>query len=437
MKLVGLIACFSLVTALTPTQISNALSWSFQKTMNTYNLVAQDLEPARVDAADRTGLWRLYNDHFDTAGYFPGILAEFFLISNSPPINASFSTSGAWQSVGWAAMATQNMQRIAADPKQQPSYVGFIYPPSFGMAVFALPQPSPSSISDLLQAAQSLASRYVPGAGVFRSWDPVPPWSSQSQVIVLIDNLITLELLFMASQLQTSQSYIDMAISHATQTALNHIRPDGSTVQQTVLSASSGKVLAYKTFQGQSDTSCWTRGQAWAIAGFTMVYRFTQLPSMLQAAQRCADYYLNALALTSNDFVPPYDFQALTNLNPKDSSAAAIAASSLLELDVYSPGKLYRSAAASILSSLISSYTSQSQTVTQYQSILINASANVPGGSYNGGLIYGDFHFVRALRRYLVGAPWPTTTTSSPSPSPSPSPSKVKPPPKPRKPRSS
>ena len=63
------------------------------------------------------------------------------------------------------------------------------------------------------------------------------------------------------------------AISHARQTAINHFRPDNSTYHLVAYSSVNGAVLKKGTVQGYADWSCWSRGQAWAIAGFTMVYR--------------------------------------------------------------------------------------------------------------------------------------------------------------------
>ena len=40
------------------------------------------------------------------------------------------------------------------------------------------------------------------------------------------------------------------------------------------------------THQGYSDSSMWARGQAWAIYGYTVVYRETQDPKYLDFVQK-------------------------------------------------------------------------------------------------------------------------------------------------------
>ena len=54
------------------------------------------------------------------------------------------------------------------------------------------------------------------------------------------------------------------------------IREDGSTIEFIDFDEKSGKPLRQFTLLGKSDDSCWSRGQAWAIAGFIIAFsRFT------------------------------------------------------------------------------------------------------------------------------------------------------------------
>ena len=64
----------------------------------------------------------------------------------------------------------------------------------------------------------------------------------------------------------------DQAIAHARSTSINLFRPDHSTYHRVIYS-NTGKVMAQDTVQGFASWSCWSRGQAWAIAGFTMMHR--------------------------------------------------------------------------------------------------------------------------------------------------------------------
>src|SRR5205085_9573337 len=84
------------------------------------------------------------------------------------------------------------------------------------------------------------------------------------------------------------------------------------------------------TQQGWAANSTWSRGLAWALYGFTAAHRLCGETEFLEVAVRCAECYLRRAPA---GMAPPWDF----DLPPDapllcDSSAAAIAASGLLDL---------------------------------------------------------------------------------------------------------
>ncbi len=100
----------------------------------------------------------------------------------------------------------------------------------------------------------------------------------------------------------------------------------------------------------------WARGQAWAILGFAAAYRETGDDVFLQAARRVTDRYLADLPA---DMVPYWDFRdPAIPAAPRDSSAAAIAASGMIDLARSEPdaanGARYAAAARATLASLMS-----------------------------------------------------------------------------------
>jgi unsaturated chondroitin disaccharide hydrolase len=186
-----------------------------------------------------------------------------------------------------------------------------------------------------------------------------------------------------------------MAVSHALKTIADIVRPDGSTYH-VVDYSTSGAILWRGTSQGYADWSTWTRGQAWAINGFTIMYRYTSDPRMLAAARKVADYYLSRLG---SGRVPNWDFDAPTL--HKDSAAAAVAASALFELSGYvaDPDRQrYLGAALEIVDELASpAYLSEG---TSNQAILLHGSVSVPDGEgIDVGLSAGDHYFLEALAR--------------------------------------
>lgn len=239
----------------------------------------------------------------------------------------------------------------------------------------------------LQQAAHTLSSRYNPEIGCIKSWD----WIGNYPVI--IDNMMNLELLFWASQNGGKQEWYDQAVNHATNTLTNHIRPDGSTYH-VVDYNDDGSIHWKRTVQGFNDESTWSRGQAWAIYGFTMSYRYTEKPEFLEAAIKTADYFVEHLP---DDGIPFYDFEdpRIPDVS-RDASAAAIAASALLELSEFANRNDFRETAVLILSNLISdTYLADEQ---KYSSILLKSTRQK--GDPERGTIYADYYFLEALRRY-------------------------------------
>src|SRR5690606_32637903 len=125
----------------------------------------------------------------------------------------------------------------------------------------------------------------------------------------------------------------DIAVSHAETTMKNQFRPDHTSYHVVIYDRESGEKIKAVTHQGFSDSSMWARGQSWAIYGFTMCYRETGKPGFLDFAEKVSDVYLERLP---DDLIPYWDFDdtAIPDA-PRDASAAAIAASGLLELSTF------------------------------------------------------------------------------------------------------
>jgi unsaturated chondroitin disaccharide hydrolase len=148
-----------------------------------------------------------------------------------------------------------------------------------------------------------------------------------------------------------------------------------------------------------SATSCWSRGQAWAVYGFAECYRNTNDKTYLDASRQLAEYAVRRLP---SDLVPYWDYDSpLIPNDVRDSSAASILASGLLilaEQDA-ADAERWRKTATTILESLWKNYSSRG---TNEPSILIHGTRSKPHGMMDHGLIYGDYYFVEALMK-LIG----------------------------------
>ncbi|RYY64124.1 MAG: glucuronyl hydrolase, partial [Chitinophagaceae bacterium] len=184
----------------------------------------------------------------------------------------------------------------------------------------------------IVQAAKSLSTRFNPITGVIRSWDHS---RDKWEYPVIIDNMMNLELLFAATKLTGDSSFYKIAVTHADNTLKNHFRPDYSSFHVVDYDSRTGAVRNRHTHQGYSHESSWARGQAWALYGYILCYRETGNKTYLANAEGIANYVLNNPAIPK-DGVPYWDYHDPKIPDaPKDASAAAITASALYELNIY------------------------------------------------------------------------------------------------------
>jgi hypothetical protein len=247
----------------------------------------------------------------------------------------------------------------------------------------------------IMQAAATLSKRFSPVTGTIKSWDK-PNWDYPT----IIDNMMNLELLFEATKLSGDSLYYKIAVTHANTTIKNHFRTDHSSYHLVDYDSATGKVIRKMTVQGYADESAWARGQAWALYGFTMCYRETNDPVYLRQAEHIAAFILNNPGLP-NDLIPYWDFNApkIPADEPRDVSAAAIIASALYELSMYSKNKkYYLSKADKIIETITLKYRSP---VNQNKGfLLLHSTGSKPANSeIDVPLIYADYYYLEALIR--------------------------------------
>ena len=245
----------------------------------------------------------------------------------------------------------------------------------------------------ILQAAESLSKRFNPVVGCIRSWD----WGDW-QFPVIIDNMMNLEILFLASDETGNPKYRNIAVSHANTTLKNHFRDDMSSWHVVDYDTITGKPIKKQTHQGLNDDSAWGRGQAWGLYGFTICYRETKDPAYLKASEKIADFIIKNLPA---DGIPYWDFNdpAIPDAE-RDASAAAITASALYELSGYSAkGKQYRQVADKIIETL-SSPEYRAVNGENGGFILKHCVGDKPAGAeIDVPLNYADYYYVEALKR--------------------------------------
>ena len=273
--------------------------------------------------------------------------------------------------------------------------IGFKMMCSFGQGYRLTKDSSYRAI--LIQSAKTLTTRFNRKVGAIRSWDH---HKDQWQFPVIIDNMMNLELLFWASSQTGDQLYYNVAVKHARKTLKNHFRADNSSYHVIDYDTITGAVIKKNTHQGFSDSSAWSRGQAWGLYGYSMCYRETGIVSFLYQAEKIADFILHHPNLPA-DKIPYWDYDApATPSRPRDASAAAITASALYELARFIPQKqaFYIQSADQIVKSLIINYLSKSGENKGF--ILSHSTGSFPFNSeVDVPISYADYYFLEALSR--------------------------------------
>lgn len=312
-----------------------------------------------------------------TSGFFPGTLWHLYGHSKSPALKK---------------MATEWTAFIEKEKFDDHTHdLGFKLYCSFGTAYHITDNQKYKDI--VVQASKTLIQRYNEKVGSIRSWDfNADKW----QFPVIIDNMMNLEMLFEATRLTGDSIYHNIAYQHAKTTMKNHFRPDASSYHVVVFDTITGGVIDKVTHQGFSNNSAWSRGQAWGLYGFAMAYEETKDPAFLEKAKAIAAFFFTHPNLPA-DKIPYWDFDAPKIPNePRDVSAATVAASGLLKLMKYDLDNKdeYLKWVDEILYSL--AQPKYQSTVPPF--FLDHSTGSVPGEfEVDVPITYGDYYYVNTL----------------------------------------
>ena len=326
---------------------------------------------------------KMYHVRAWTAGHFPGSLWYLYEATGDEFLKE--------RALAWTEIVAPNSK--VTDNHD----VGFIMNCSYGNARRLLNTDRFDAL--LVETAESLSTRFSETLGLIRSWGKR---DNTKDFLVIPDNMMNLELLEEASKMSGDARFAKIARSHADVTMKHHFRADGGAYH--VLSYDqrpgfAGSVQEIRRGQGLGCETAWSRGQSWAIYGYTMMYRESRDPAYLAFAQKLADYAIGHPNMPE-DGIPHWDYGAPGE--ERDSSAGAIMASALVELSTFVPGEkgaAYRAFAVKQLSSLASpAYFSEGAEVGHF--LLKHGVGHKPAGSeVDVPLDYGDYYFLEGLLR--------------------------------------
>ena len=314
------------------------------------------------------------------SGFFPGSLRLIYKYTGDNDIKA---------------LAEKNTRKLEALPERNTGHdIGFQINCSYGNA-YRLTGDA-AWLPTIRRGAETLAARFSPVVGATRSWDG-GGWTWP----VIIDNMMNLEIFTYAAGLFDEDKFLKMAKTHANTTIKNHFRPDFTTWHVLDYDPETGKVIAKKTHQGLADGSAWARGQAWALYGYTMMYRETREKAYLKQAEGIAKMLIDRLP---SDGVPLWDFDAPEN-DFRDSSAAAIMASAFVELAFLTRYKSLSDSCLIMAKKQLRTLSSPEYLAPAGENgdfLLKHGVGNMPKNSeVDTPLSYGDYYFLEALLRIV------------------------------------
>lgn len=255
-----------------------------------------------------------------TSGFYPGEIALAYAYTNQE----EYRKDG-------EEMVQSFLSRIINHIDVDHHDMGFLYSPSC-VYVYRLTGNKDAKKAALL-AADQLLTRFHEKGSFLQAWGLMHDKSTSR---FIIDCLMNLPLLYFATEETGDPKYREIAILH-TKTCLQYsFRPDGSCYHTYYMDEDTGEGLRGETCQGYSADSSWARGQAWAVYGLALAYRYTQDATLPQRFEKTLHYFLSHLP---KDHIPYWDMIFTTGTEPRDTSSASIVAAGLLEMASLVPEK--------------------------------------------------------------------------------------------------
>ena len=267
-----------------------------------------------IPYSTENGQWKPVHIHWWTNGFWPATMWQMYLATKDELYRGE-------------AIRTEKMLDVNLEDFEGLSHdVGFMWLIQSGVR-YAL-EGNKDSYARTMKAAQHLACRYNPN-GFIRAWN-----GEGRQGWAIVDCMMNLPLLYWASEVTGDPRFRLIAMKHADTAMQVFVRPDGSCNHIIIFDAETGEVLDNPGGQGYESGSSWSRGQAWALYGFTLSYLHTGKQEYLDTAKRVANYFISQI---TDDYIPRCDFRQPAEPVLKDNTAGAVAAAGLLVLSQQLP----------------------------------------------------------------------------------------------------
>jgi|UPI00078523A7 unsaturated chondroitin disaccharide hydrolase len=259
-----------------------------------------------------TGNWKTSPDGFWTGGFWVGMLWLADRYSGD---------------ARYRAAADKWLQRLASRVESRTVFRGLLFYPASVLGAELTGNANAREIA--IRAGRSLGRQFMNSVGIIPLGNEAEEAHSVGDHDANIDGLIASPLMLWAAKSTNDHGLYKKALSHAAKSAEFFVQADGSVIQSATFDPKTGMVSRRYTHKGISETSIWTRAQAWAMLGYTLSAKNAPEEKQLtEWARTTAAWWVKTAPA---DMVAYWDFSApITPEIWRDTSGTAIAASSLL-----------------------------------------------------------------------------------------------------------
>ena len=245
-----------------------------------------------------------------------------------------------------------------------------------------------------LLAAANLAGRFNGNGNFIRAWND---WGDGRDTTgwAIIDCMMNLPLLYWASKELGDPRFRRIAMAHADTAAKSFIREDGSVRHIVEFNPETGEYIREHGGQGMGEGSSWTRGQSWALYGFTLSFHHAREKRYLDAACRVADAFVRRVPESG---LIPVDFDQPDEVEWQDGTASAIASCGLLTLaDELEGIAAEEQGGEERIPSYRQAAVRNCDYDPEHDELLTKCSAAYHDGKHDFPIIYGDYYFIEAI----------------------------------------
>lgn len=377
--------------AITEKEVQKALQFSTEQVVRNLPVFTDKFQKAYSE----NGFYEPTENRDWTTGFWTGEiwLAYEYAKEQGLPCKTDLRSSGEVQVKSF-------LDRIDHKIEVEHHDMGFLYSPSC-VAAYKLTG-NEMAKEAAVKAAEQLLTRYQPVGEFIQAWGAM---GEAENYRLIIDCLLNLPLLYWASEETGEEKYRSIAEKHIHTAMKNVIREDHSTWHTFFFDPKTGEPSHGATCQGYRDGSAWARGQAWGIYGCALAYKYTGREEYIATFKNVTRYFLTHLP---KDMVPFWDLEFTDgDEQPRDSSAASIAACGMLEMAEYmteEDARIYRNYARQIMKSLYEDYAVWDEKLSNGLVLHSTYSNHSPYNTCNHyGVdecnIWGDYFYMEALTR--------------------------------------